>query len=239
MDYKKIYHNIIKKSILENRNISNGVYYEKHHILPKSLGGNNSKNNIVLLTAREHFICHWLLWKFTEGKNKIKMGHAFGLMRYHDSNNRYYNSVGYEVARKAHAFSASLLHKGKKLSEKELKRMSDNNPNAKEITINGISYSSRKEAIISLKTTKRRLYKFLNNEITFEQMIYDGRYSHNENTKLKIGKWSKGKTYEELYGTKKALDLKEKRRLSKKNKRLSQETKTKISQSHLKRKTNV
>lgn len=38
-------------------------YTEKHHILMKSLGGSNKKSNIVELTAREHYICHVLLYK--------------------------------------------------------------------------------------------------------------------------------------------------------------------------------
>ena len=90
MDYEKIYYSIINKA--KNRMLNE--YMEKHHIVPRSLGGNNKKENIVSLTAREHFICHWLLWKFTKGKNKIKMGHAFGMMRYHNSTNRYYTSLG-------------------------------------------------------------------------------------------------------------------------------------------------
>lgn len=48
-------------------------YTEKHHIIPKSLGGDNSKENIVRLTAKEHFVCHRLLCKMTEGKSKQKM----------------------------------------------------------------------------------------------------------------------------------------------------------------------
>lgn len=51
-------------------------YFEKHHIIPKSLNGNNSKENLVKLTAREHFICHWLLVKMTTGKEKISMVYA-------------------------------------------------------------------------------------------------------------------------------------------------------------------
>lgn len=51
-------------------------YYEKHHIIPKSLGGNNSKENLVKLTSREHFICHWLLTKMTTGKDKISTAYA-------------------------------------------------------------------------------------------------------------------------------------------------------------------
>ena len=48
-------------------------YTEKHHIIPKSLGGSNSKDNLVALTAREHFICHLLLTRMTQGQNKKKM----------------------------------------------------------------------------------------------------------------------------------------------------------------------
>jgi hypothetical protein len=185
---------------------------ENHHIVPRSLGGSNKKENIVSLTAREHFICHWLLWKFTKGKDKIKMGHAFGMMRYHNSKNRYYTSLGYEIARKAHSISASLHHKGKKLSEKELLRRKENNPNAKEIIINGIKYKSKKEAWEKLNTTKIRLYNFTKGKITFEQLTYKGRYPHSEESKKKIGNWSRGKTYEELLGFEKAKKLKEKRK---------------------------
>ena len=38
-------------------------YAEKHHIVPRCLGGSNSKNNIVALTGREHFVAHMLLAK--------------------------------------------------------------------------------------------------------------------------------------------------------------------------------
>jgi hypothetical protein len=36
-------------------------YSEKHHIVPKCMGGSDRKENIVRLTAREHFIAHRLL----------------------------------------------------------------------------------------------------------------------------------------------------------------------------------
>jgi hypothetical protein len=57
-------------------------YKEKHHILPKSLGGSDSVTNLVYLTAREHFICHWLLTKiYSEGEEHWKMINAFRMMR--------------------------------------------------------------------------------------------------------------------------------------------------------------
>jgi hypothetical protein len=53
-------------------------YVEKHHIVPRCAGGDDSDNNLVRLTAREHFICHLLLVKMTEGPMAIKMSHAVG-----------------------------------------------------------------------------------------------------------------------------------------------------------------
>lgn len=38
-------------------------YTERHHIIPRSLGGSNGKDNLVDFTAREHYIAHLLLWK--------------------------------------------------------------------------------------------------------------------------------------------------------------------------------
>ena len=57
MEYTKIYNQIIKRA--KNRVLEG--YKEKHHILPKCLGGSNDKSNLVELTAREHFLCHMLL----------------------------------------------------------------------------------------------------------------------------------------------------------------------------------
>ena len=36
-------------------------YYERHHIVPRCLGGNNDESNLIDLYAREHFIAHKLL----------------------------------------------------------------------------------------------------------------------------------------------------------------------------------
>jgi hypothetical protein len=66
MNHQKIYESIIQKAKAENRirlrkTNPNYVYYELHHIYPRCLGGTNDKENLILLTAREHFICHVLL----------------------------------------------------------------------------------------------------------------------------------------------------------------------------------
>lgn len=46
-----------------------GEYFETHHIVPKSLGGTDDKNNLVNLTAREHYIAHLLLVKIAKSSN--------------------------------------------------------------------------------------------------------------------------------------------------------------------------
>ena len=70
MDYSKHYDLLIKSRLkLKQERIKlkqEGVYFEGHHIVPKSLGGegrsyNYNHPNIILLTAREHFVAHWLL----------------------------------------------------------------------------------------------------------------------------------------------------------------------------------
>ena len=61
MDYLSIYNAIILKAKGEKRIKYKYDGHENHHILPKCLGGNNSPENLVLLTEREHFVCHKLL----------------------------------------------------------------------------------------------------------------------------------------------------------------------------------
>lgn len=76
--YTRIYYSIISNAQL--RLLTKDIYTEKHHIIPKSLGGDNHVSNLVQLTAKEHFICHLLLTKMTTGDQKRKMAHAAWLM---------------------------------------------------------------------------------------------------------------------------------------------------------------
>lgn len=60
--YYKVYCNLVDKFLsLEKKGLLKDVYTEKHHILPKCLGGYNKKSNRVLLPAREHIMAHLLL----------------------------------------------------------------------------------------------------------------------------------------------------------------------------------
>ena len=75
--YTTWYFSIISKA---KQRTQMSEYSEIHHILPKSLGGSNDLDNLVKLTAREHFICHMLLSKMVEGIAKQKMVYAWWAM---------------------------------------------------------------------------------------------------------------------------------------------------------------
>jgi hypothetical protein len=76
-------------------------YVEKHHIIPKSFGGSNNPDNIVPLTAREHYICHLLLTKMTIGTDKTKMLRAFNAFKMSNRKNpRNLTAKNYETIRK-------------------------------------------------------------------------------------------------------------------------------------------
>ena len=79
--YKRTYYQLMTSRKSLNRVKSKDEYYEKHHIIPHSLGGDNSDDNLVLLTAKEHFIAHLLLTKFTKNLFKYKMLCAYTLMK--------------------------------------------------------------------------------------------------------------------------------------------------------------
>ena len=107
--YKKWYDAIIKKA--QNRKLDS--YSELHHIIPRSLGGSDSTDNLISLTAREHFVCHILLTKFTEGQDRNKMLHAAILMKSANTyQDRYFNSRLYETVRRDYAEKRSLDQQG-------------------------------------------------------------------------------------------------------------------------------
>lgn len=93
-------------------------YGETHHILPRSLGGSDDKCNITKLTAREHFICHWLLTKiYKEGESHWKMVNALRIMRAENKNQTRYTTTitarVYENLKEEYAKLQSIKFSGK------------------------------------------------------------------------------------------------------------------------------
>lgn len=96
LNYKKIHDQIISRA--KSREIPD-CYCERHHIIPKSMGGSDDADNIAVLTAREHFIIHWLLMKIHRNKQMV---YAFHCMTKPVGNGRTrYTSISFKYAREA------------------------------------------------------------------------------------------------------------------------------------------
>ena len=112
MNYKRLYDSIIEKAL----NTKRFGYTEIHHIIPRSLGGSDEESNLVKLTAREHFICHYLLTKMYEkfSYEWLKMNHAFSMMACISGlQDRYFNSRLYEATREGRSLAISFSQTGK------------------------------------------------------------------------------------------------------------------------------
>jgi hypothetical protein len=97
--YLKWYSLIIESAKTRSKN----KYTESHHIIPKCMGGSNKKDNLVRLTYREHFLCHWLLTKFVfHKKYNKKLLHALTFMVGDNGlGDKRFSSWQYEIAKKA------------------------------------------------------------------------------------------------------------------------------------------
>ena len=115
--YSRTYFKIIDRAKSRTKD---DEYYEKHHIVPKSIGGTDDQDNIAILTAREHFICHLLLPKFTQGENSYKMLCAVNKMLCaKEDQSRYLPSSRlYEIIRKEFSNAHSIYMTGRFVGDK-------------------------------------------------------------------------------------------------------------------------
>jgi hypothetical protein len=111
--YQIWYQNITDRA--RSRNLEG--YVERHHVIPRSLGGSDNADNLVDLTAREHFVCHWLLTKIYTGDARYKMLNALRMMRAEKiGQQRYNNKITarvYENIKEEYAQLQSVLRSGK------------------------------------------------------------------------------------------------------------------------------
>jgi hypothetical protein len=116
------YQNIYTQLVLKRQSILTEGYVEKHHIIPRCMGGTDEPENIVRLTAREHFVAHQLLVKiYPENKNLILAVIRFSRQI---KSGLIVNSKLYQWLRIQCAKRASELMKGRVFSEEHRKKLS-------------------------------------------------------------------------------------------------------------------
>ena len=114
MNYKKIYDQIIENAKI--RQLTG--YKEKHHIIPRCIGGLDTKDNLVELTAREHFVCHQLLCEIYTDNKKLKYAlwamsnqNSSKQQRVYSISSRLYESLRKEIAEFNRINSTGRKHK--------------------------------------------------------------------------------------------------------------------------------
>ncbi len=108
-------------------------YSESHHIIPKSIGGKDKRTNKTYVSAREHFILHWLLTKMcVNTQHKFKMLEAFSMFSNNEKRKLKFTSRQSASLQEANAAASQERNKGNtawkcrgELKESSRKSMSD------------------------------------------------------------------------------------------------------------------
>ncbi len=207
------------KDILEKRgrfNCEENFYKERHHILPKSKGGDNSTENLIDLYGREHFIAHKLLAKENPSDKQLTfawwmMAHCFG----RDYQDRYQVSPEeYEDAKQKASVEISKMKKGFKFSEESKKKMSESHKRL-QVGENHPLFGKHPSIEAREKMSKSKKGKKLSKEI--REKISEGHKNPSQETRNKISKGLKGKYIREkssMYGKHHTKETKEKIRKS-------------------------
>ena len=94
MNYRRHYDRLIERA--RNRVLSG--YVERHHVLPRCMGGGNESSNLVQLTAEEHYVAHQLLHKMHPDVKKGKKTEDDVLCEFLDTFEMHY-SLNHEGSR--------------------------------------------------------------------------------------------------------------------------------------------
>jgi hypothetical protein len=205
--YTRIYYELINRAKSRNLNSKKEAilvlgYGERHHIIPKSISGDNSFANLVYLTPREHFICHLLLPKMLEGISKRKMSLAltnFTNRSRHGSTEIYkFGSRTYQIIKENAARYMSVIQKGRphphqlgKPQTEENKRATSDANSYPCISPDGTIYDSTKQAGIAEGVTGVAIRARIKNQVSGWKYV-DSSTQHKTIMKKKPNKIRKG-----------------------------------------------
>lgn len=187
-------------------------YVESHHVIPESffinrtrkgprgwvLGDPNDSSNIVKLTAREHFVCHLLLPKMVSGIGRYKMLRALlGISVMRGPGQERITITGRRYAQLVEQLSAVDMPEDIRQNYVRAALLREDQRKQQ-----GLSGTFKGKMHTESSLIKMRIPK------TEEQKLHHSRAMKGKN----LGKASrnKNKSYEELYGIEKALEIKEK-----------------------------
>lgn len=209
MNYQKIYNNLINRA---TRRISEG-YVEKHHIVPRCLGGTDAKENVVSLYPEEHYLAHLLLCKVNKGNSKLlyaAMNMTSGAM----INNGKRNNKAYGWLRRQYAESMSGDNNPARRNSNLQKEAAKKRVGQKRSEETKVRMSAAQKGRTFSEETKRKMAKAAKNRPPI---------SEETRAKLKSRAPSKG-----MLGRTMSAETKAKMSASQQGKRMSEEAKAKM-----------
>ena len=205
MNYKQIHDSIIDRA--KTRVLPKEVYTERHHIIPRCMGGSDDKSNLVDLTAKEHFIVHKLLVEINPNIYGLVLAVIFMMKGKSGNQNRGYkfSSREYQRVRELCSKLQSELTKGEKAywygREKSLEmreKISNTLKGRPNPNMIGIKNPMNNPDTVE-KMRQKHLGKVLSTEHKqkiSDKLKGDNAYwygkKHNEDSKLKMSESKKG-----------------------------------------------
>lgn len=183
MNYQKHYTSLVNRA--KFREIDG--YFERHHVIPPHLGGTNRLANLVELTPKEHFIAHLLLCKIYP--NDTKISRALCAFKMNQDGKR--NSIKWT------SFVSKLISQG--LSQKRLPWGLGKVHPSKGKTMAEIVGPERAAEIFARKSAKLKGRHYTDKWKDNISTARTGKQTPLE-TREKISKALKGKSYEEIFG---------------------------------------
>lgn len=208
MNYSNLYDRFINSR--RDRQVNKeATYLETHHIIPRCLGGTDAQENLVSLTAREHFLAHYILTKMYP--TNVKIVYAFHMM-----------SVNAHAKGHQRTCNSRAYHKAKEALNNYVKKYG---PIVKHHNVCLKNFVWLKKDGQNKKIDKTSaLYLKLLNEGWVRGRVTFKRKPHTEESKEKISNANKGKqrtrgmilptrgkTYSEIYGSERAEEQRLKR----------------------------
>lgn len=209
MDYQKIYNNLIK------REITREGYVEKHHILPRCLGGLDNKENLVDLYPEEHYLAHLLLCKIYPSNQKLLYA-AMNMTTGSMINNGKRNNKAYGWLRRQYAESMSGDNNPARRNPTLQKEAAKKRVGQKRTEETKARMSAAQKGRTFTEETKKKMSKAVRNRPTISD---ETRKKLSESSTGRIGPWA-GKTMPD--------EIKAKMSASQQGKKMSEETKAKM-----------
>lgn len=183
MDYQKIYNNLVR------RTIARIGYVEKHHILPRCLGGVDNKENLVDLYPEEHYLAHLLLCKIYPGNQKLLYA-AMNMTTGSMINNGKRNNKAYGWLRRQYAESMSGDNNPARRNPNLQKEAAKKRVGQKRTEETKARMSTAQKGRTFTEETKRKMADAVKNRPPISE---ETRKKLSEKSKGRVGPWA-GKT---------------------------------------------